>query len=335
VSGVNGSTFSPGRTTFSRLLGVGSYRPRRVVTNAEICRFIESSDEWIIRRTGIQTRRFADDDETLPSMAATAASKALAEGGIGVSQLDCVLVATMSHLYQAPPLAAEVARRMGVRSAPALDLSAACAGFCYGLAMADHMILAGTARYVLVVGAERMSDIVDPYDRGCACIFGDGAGAVVVGPSDDPGIGPVTWGSDPEHSGAISQDASWQATRTSATTPYLRMAGSPVYRWVTGEMVAVGRRALDGAGVAPDELAAFIPHQANLRITEALAARLELPPHVTVADDIVRSGNTSAASIPLAMQDVLATGRARIGGLALLMGFGSGLLYAAQVVRLP
>jgi 3-oxoacyl-[acyl-carrier-protein] synthase-3 len=323
-------------TGFSRVLSVGSYLPRRVVTNAEICEHIDSSAEWIVRRTGIQTRRFADEDETLAYMAATAASKALAEAGITANQLDCVLVATMSHLYQAPSLAAEVAGRLGVRSAPAMDLSAACAGFCYGLGIADHMVIAGAARYVLLIGAERMSDIVDPHDRGCAFIFGDGAGAVVVGPAEEPSIGPVVWGSEPRHLGAIRQEPSWQDTRDpGGASPYLRMEGPQVYRWATGEMADVGRRALAAAGAVPGDLAAFIPHQANLRISEKLVVALGLPESVAVATDVVRNGNTSAASIPLAMEQILASGQARIGGLALLIGFGSGLVYAAQVVRLP
>jgi 3-oxoacyl-[acyl-carrier-protein] synthase III len=322
--------------TFSQILGVGTYRPRRVVTNDEVCAGIDSSDEWIVRRTGIRTRRFASPDETLGYMAATAASKALAESGITESQVDCVLVATMSHLYQAPSLAAEVAARIGITGVAAMDLSAACAGFCYGLAVAQNMVSAGSARHVLLVCAERMSDIVDPHDRSTAFIFGDGAGAVVVGPSDEPGIGPVVWGSKPEGLDAIRQDVSWFETRDpGAAAPYLRMEGPEVYRWATSEMGRVGELALEKAGVRRDELGAFIPHQANLRIGERLARALQLPETVAVAGDVVSNGNTSAASIPLAMEELLTAGRARRGDLALLIGFGSGLVYAAQVVRLP
>jgi 3-oxoacyl-[acyl-carrier-protein] synthase III len=322
-------------TTYGRLLATGSYLPRRVVTNAEICEGIDSTEEWIVRRSGIHTRHFAAEDETLPFMAATAASKALAQSGVAATQLDCVIVATMSYLYQAPALAADVARRIGVRSAPAMDLSAACAGFCYGLALADSMVTAGAARHVLVVGAERMSDIIDPHDRSCAFIFGDGAGAVVVGPADEPGIGPVVWGSETRHLDAIRQEASWLETGPNGGRPYLRMTGQEVYRWAIAEVAQVGQRALDAAGVDRGDLAAFIPHQANLRISESLATSLDLPDTVVVAKDVVRNGNTSAASIPLAMDRMLASGQARMGGLALLVGFGSGLLYGAQVVRLP
>jgi 3-oxoacyl-[acyl-carrier-protein] synthase-3 len=315
---------------FSRVFSVGGYRPERVVTNDEICRHIDSSDEWIVRRTGIRTRRFAGPRETLAYMAGTAASKALAAAGVAASQLDGVMVATMSHLRQAPSLAAEVAQRLGI-AAPAMDVSAACAGFCYALTMADHMIQAGTARYVLVIGAERMSDIVDPTDPTCSFIFSDGAGAVVLGPSSVRGIGPVSWGSEPAGISAVAMDAAWGG----AQRPYLRMAGPQVFRWVTSAMVDVARSALTAAEVSAADLGAFIPHQANLRITETLAASLGLPPTTALATDVVDQGNASAASIPLAMDRMLATGQAASGDLALLLGFGSGLVYAAQVVRLP
>lgn len=327
----------PARRRFGQVIGVGSYRPRRLVSNAEICRRTGAREEWIIRRTGVRTRRFADPDETLPVMAAAAASKAMAAAGITGGQVDCVLLATISHLYQAPSAAAEVAGLLGLTGPGVIDLSAACAGFCYAIALADHMVGSGTAGHVLVIGAERMSDLIDPRDWSTAFIFGDGAGAVVIGTSDEPGIGAVAWGSEPAGLRAIAQPRSWLDLRDApeAAWPYLRMSGTEVFRWATGAVTDVGRRALDLAGLVPGDLAAFIPHQANLRICEKLAGALRLPDGVRVARDVVDAGNTSAASIPLALDRLLALGEVPSGGLALLLGFGAGLTYAAQVIRLP
>jgi 3-oxoacyl-[acyl-carrier-protein] synthase III len=327
----------PGPRRYGRVLGVGAYRPRRLVTNAEICRTVSVREEWIVRRTGIRARRIAGPDEPLPAMAAAAASKALASAGVTAADVGCVLVATVSHLYQAPSAAAEVAGLLGLARPGVLDLSAACAGFCYALALADQLVGAGVSDYVLVIGAERMSDIIDPSDRSTAFIFGDGAGAAVIGPSDDPGIGPVVWGSDPTGLSCIAQPRSWLKLRDdpAAVWPYLRMSGTEVYRWATGEMASVARLAMERAGVTPADLAAFVPHQANLRICAKLASSLRLPPQVRLASDVVDAGNTSAASIPLALDRMIALGEIPSGGLALLIGFGSGLTYAAQVIRVP
>jgi 3-oxoacyl-[acyl-carrier-protein] synthase III len=322
---------------YGRILGIGGYLPRRIVTNEEICRTVQSSDEWIRRRTGIRTRRFAGPDETLAMMAAAAAGKALAHAGLTPGDVDCVIAASMSHLSQAPPLAAEITGLLESAPAAAFDVSAACAGFCYSLAIANDIISAGSAEHVVVVGSERMSDIVDPTDRSTAFIFGDGAGAAVVGPGDRPGIGPVSWGTDPAGRHLIEQRPSWQDIRDTAGEPwpYLRMSGPEVYRWVIKTMPQTAQRTLAAAGLGIGDLAAFIPHQANLRISEALAAALDLPAHVRVARDIVDMGNTSAASIPLAMERMLIAGEVPSGAPALLIGFGSGLGYAAQVATLP
>jgi 3-oxoacyl-[acyl-carrier-protein] synthase III len=306
------------------------------VTNEEICRDLDSSDEWIRRRTGIKTRRFAGPDETTAMMAAAAVGKALAQAGLTPGDVDCLIAASMSHLYQAPPLASQIAGLLGTVSA-AFDVSAACAGFCYSLAVANDLISAGSAEHVVVVGSERMSDIIDPTDRSTAFIFGDGAGAAVVGPADRPGIGPVIWGSDPEGLHSIEQRSSWKEIGDTAgdAWPYLRMSGPEVYRWVVTTMPQTAQRALDAAQLRTDDLAAFIPHQANLRISEALAKALDLPAHVRMAMDVMDMGNTSAASIPLAMERMLTAGEILTGAPALLIGFGSGLGYAAQVVTLP
>jgi 3-oxoacyl-[acyl-carrier-protein] synthase-3 len=319
----------------ARILGVGGYRPARIVTNEEICERIDSTDEWIRERSGIVTRRFAAPDESVVEMSVAAAGKALANAGIDADQVACVMLATVTHPLQTPSGAADVAHRLGTTAA-AFDISAACAGFCYGVSMANDMVRGGTAKYVVVIGCEKLSDFTDSYDRTSAFIFGDGAGAVVIGPSDTPGIGPTVWGSDGSQYDAITQRASWIDVRDhNVDFPMLTMQGQKVFRWAVWQMAPVAQQALDAAGVTADELDAFIPHQANMRITDAMIKVLKLPEHVPVARDIAEMGNTSAASIPLAMERMIESGEAKSGGTALLIGFGAGLVYAAQVVTLP
>jgi 3-oxoacyl-[acyl-carrier-protein] synthase III len=327
----------PQGAPFARIVGVGGYRPARVVGNEEIVQKIDSTDEWIRERSGIVTRHHAGPEETIVEMATIAAEKALANAGVTPDQIGCVILATVTHLSQTPAAATFVGARIGAVGAAAFDISAACAGFCHGLELASNMVRLGTAGHVVVIGVERLSDMVDPHDRSVAFIFGDGAGAAVVGPSDVPGIGPVVWGANGEQADAIIQDAPWDVFRDDPDHkfPSLQMAGQRVFRWAVYEMAPVAQEALDRAGVTADELDAFIPHQANLRIVDAMARKLELPDHVAIARDVVDTGNTSAASIPLAMERMLLRGDAPHGGTALLIGFGAGLAYAAQVVTLP
>jgi 3-oxoacyl-[acyl-carrier-protein] synthase-3 len=320
----------------ARILGVGGYRPSRVVTNAEICERIDSSDQWIRERTGIESRRWAAPDESVIDMCLAAAGKAVAQAGITPAEVNAVLVATVTHPLQTPSAAAAVAHRLGTDHAAALDISAACAGFCYGVSMANDMVRGGSAKYVLVIGCEKLSDFTDSYDRSTAFIFGDGAGAVVIGPSDEPGIAPTIWGSDGSEYEAITQRASWIDVRDhNVDFPMLTMQGQKVFRWAVWQMAPVAEQALAAAGITADQLDAFIPHQANLRIVDAKVKTMKLPEHVPVARDIRETGNTSSASIPLAMERMLEQGEAKSGGLALLIGFGAGLVFAAQVVRLP
>lgn len=330
ITGVSGAPFA-------RMLGVGSYSPARVVTNAEMCERIDSTDEWIRERSGITERRFAAPDETVADMAVAAASKALASAGITADQVDCIIVASVTHLKATPSAAAEVSHRLGAGRAPAFDISAACAGFCYGLSMAQDFIRGGSATYVVVIGVEKLTDIVDPNDRSTAFLFADGAGAAVIGPSDTPAIGPTVWGADGSQLDAITMSGRYEDLRDNdhAEYPHVVMQGQAVFRWAVHDMSIVAQQALDAAGITADQLDAFIPHQANLRIVDAMVRSLKLPANIPVARDIVTSGNTSAASIPLAMDHMLQAGQIRSGGLALLIGFGAGLAYAAQVVELP
>ncbi|OEV12154.1 ketoacyl-ACP synthase III [Streptomyces nanshensis] len=322
---------------YSRILGVGGYRPTRVVPNEEILKHIDSSDEWIRSRSGIATRHWASPDETVAEMTLEAAGKAVADAGITPQQVDAVIISTVSHFKQTPSIATEIADRMGAGKAAAFDINAGCAGFGYGLTLAKGLIADGSADHVLVVGAERLSDLTDLTDRSTAFLFGDGAGAVIVGPAAEPGIGPSIWGSEGDKADVISQTVAWDAYREGVVEkfPAIRQEGQAVFRWAVYEMAKVAQQALDAAGVTPEDLDVFIPHQANMRIIDSMVKTLRLPEHVTVARDVETTGNTSAASIPLAMERLLATGEAKSGDTALVIGFGAGLVYAATVVTLP
>jgi len=332
---------TPTGAPHATILGVGSYRASLVVPNADIVEAIDSSDEWIQQRSGIRSRRFATDEETVQMMSVEAARRALEHAGLAPGDVDCVVVATVSHLMQTPAVATAIAHELGTDHAAAFDISAACAGFCHGVALANDLVRAGSATHVLVIGVERLSDITDGTDRGTAFIFADGAGAAVVGPSDTPGISPVVWGSDGEQFDLIRQREDWRDVvgsedrPGSGIMPHLTMQGSPVFRWASFTMAKVGQEALDRAGITADQLDVFVPHQANMRIIDAMARAMKLPPHVRIARDIAEQGNTSAASVPLALDAMIASGEARSGDLALLIAFGAGLAYAAQVVVVP
>ena len=326
---------APAGAAHAQLLGLGVYRPSRVVPNSEIVEQIDSSDEWIRTRSGIVERRWATPEETVQVMSVAAARDALADAGVDARQIDCVIVATVSHLSQTPAIATLIAHELGTEQAAAFDISAACAGFCHGVSMASDFIRGGSARHVLVIGVERLSDITDRTDRGTAFIFADGAGAVVVGPSDEPGIGPVVWGSDGERADLIMQRELWPEALETGRMPHLTMQGNPVFRWASFAMAKIGLEALDRAGLTVDELDCFVPHQANMRIVDALARSMKLPERVRIARDIAEMGNTSAASIPLALERMKREGEAKSGDTALFIAFGAGLAYAAQVVIVP
>lgn len=321
----------------SRLMGVGSYRPSRVIPNSEVIEAIDSSDEWIQQRSGIKQRRWATPEETVEVMSLGASRKAIEEAGLEPAQIDAVVVATVTHMLQTPALAPMLAHKLGTQRAAAFDISAACAGYCHAIALGSDMVRAGSAQHVLAIGVERLSDMVNPKDRGTAFIFADGAGAAVVGPSEEPGIGPVVWGSDGEQYELITQTEDWRDAVNSATPhmPTLAMQGNQVFRWAAFEMAKIAQQALDRAGVTVDDLDVFVPHQANMRITDAMARAMKLPEHVKIARDIAEQGNTSAASIPLALDRMREDGDAKSGDIALFIAFGAGLAYAAQVVVVP
>lgn len=316
----------------ARLLGLGSSQPERIFTNDDLAaRGLETDDGWIRDRVGIVSRPFAGPDESLVDMAVDAGAKAVADAGLAPSDVDTVIVATCTMPSPIPNAAAQTAERIGVTAAGAFDLNAACAGFCYGIGAAADMIRAGSARYVLLIGSEKLTDWVDPMDRSTAIIFADGAGAVVLGPAEAGavGVGPIAAGSAGDLVDAITIE-----DRNS----FLHQEGQSVFRWATTKIAPIALRALELAGLDPSDVDVLVPHQANLRIVEAIAKRLRMAgarEDMVVADDVVYSGNTSSASIPLALDHMRADGRVRSGDVALLVGFGAGLSYAGQAVLLP
>lgn len=330
------------------MLGIGAYRPKRVVTNEEVCEVLDSTPEWIEERTGIKSRRWFSGDETLRSIAATAGARALKNSGIAPEKIDAVILCTSSWLTFVPNGAPSVAYDIGLNGVPAFDLTAGCGGFGYGLAVASGMIRGGTAEYVLLIGAETMTVGINPRDRGTAMIFGDGGGAVVLGPSEVNGVSPAVWGSDGENAAAIRQNydflnyqfvAADYQHKDPETDPMPRMSmimeGPRVFRWAAITLPRALAEAIENSGVAKEDIEVFIPHQANSRINELMKQNLGLPEDLPMANDIVTTGNTSAASIPLAMEEMLRTGKAKGGQIALLLGFGAGLSYSGQVVTLP
>lgn len=311
----------------TRVLGLGHYRPANVITNDDlVARGVDTNDEWITSRVGIAERRWADPDEGVVDMAEQASAKAIAASGVPSAEIDLVIVASCTMPSPVPAAAPQLAYRLGIHSPGAYDVNSGCSGFMYALNAASAAVRNGSARNALVVASERFSGWIDMTDRTTCIILGDAAGAAVVGPSDEPGFGPVVWGSAGDQADTVVIDE---------TSRLFRQEGQAVYRWATGDMAPVGLEAVERSGVALDEVAAFIPHQANLRIIDALTRRIGLADSTVIARDIVTSGNTSAATIPLAFSRMVEHGEIASGAPVLLLGFGSGLAYAGQVVRCP
>ncbi len=309
----------------ARILGLGHYRPVKMVTNEDMAQIVDTSDEWIRSRVGVATRHIAADDESVIDMAVAAAGKALAMAGVEPWDIDLVITATCTLESSIPSASATVASRLGIPSPGAFDLNAACAGFCYGLSVANDAVGGGSASRVLLIGAEKLSAWVDWTDRSTCVIFGDGAGAAVVGPSETIGIGPVVWGSDGAKASAI------QIAQRGA---FIQMEGQTVFRWAISAMAGVALEACRRAGVAPKDIKVVVPHQASLRIVDAIVRRLQASEAV-VARDIIDSGNTSAASIPLALSRLVESDDAHTGDPALVLAFGAGLTFAGQVIICP
>jgi 3-oxoacyl-[acyl-carrier-protein] synthase III len=315
-------------TAGSRILAMGHYQPSRVVTNDDLAKIVDTNDAWIRDRVGIAERRIADA-ETVADMATFAAEKALAGSGLTAADIDLVTVATCSSIDRCPNVATRVAARLGITAPAAFDLNTACSGFSYALGTADHAIRAGAARNAIVIGAEKLSDVTDWTDRTTAVLFGDGAGAAVVTAVPDgerPGIGPVLWGSAPDRGDVL---------RIEGRVPYIQQDGQVVFRWATTALAPFALQACERAGVRPDELAAFVPHQANTRIIDGIVKRMGFKPDIVIAKDLIESGNTSAASVPLALSKLVERREVPSGAPVLLFGFGGGLTYAGQVIHCP
>jgi 3-oxoacyl-[acyl-carrier-protein] synthase III len=321
----------------ARILGLGSVQPDNVVTNDDIAERMDTNDQWIRDRVGIQTRRIADPETKLVDLAAGAGELAVKDAGLTPADVDTVIVASCTMPNPIPNAAAQTAHKIGMTAPAAFDLNAACAGFCYAMGTAADLIRAGSARHALVIGAEKLSDWLDWNDRSTAIIFADGAGAAVLGPATDEdtiGVGPVAWGS----AGDMANTILIRDDTTSRAGGGLHQEGQAVFRWATTQIAPIALRAIELAGLTPADIDVFVPHQANLRIVEAVAKRLRAKgarQDMVVADDIVHSGNTSSASIPMALDHLRAAGRAKSGDVVLLVGFGAGLSYAGQVVVLP
>ena len=317
----------------ARILSVAHHQPTRVVTNEELAALVDTSDEWIRSRIGIATRHIAGEDESVADMAAGAAAKAVARAGVDAADIDLVIVATCTAMDRMPSVAALVARRLGIPAAGVFDVNAACAGFSYALATASLAVRGGESRTALVIGADKMSDFLDWEDRSTCVIFGDGAGAAVVTAAEGAGqggIGPVVWGSRPERGEAITLGTSGPE----GPPAVFRQDGRVVYRWALTALAPVAREACERAGVAVSELGAVVTHQANARIIDAVTGQIGAEGAV-VARDVVDSGNTSAASVPLALSKLVERGEVSSGEPVLLFGFGAGLSFAGQVVRCP
>ena len=330
-------SFKSTRNLGAKVSGIGTYRPKLIVKNDDISSKINSSDEWIRERSGIIERRYANDDETVVSMAVQACNEAIKNSGISPSEIDLVILATATNPAQLPNLAMEIAHEIKAFNAGAFDIGAACSGFTYAISMANSSVISGNSRNVIVVGSERMTDFVSEFDRGTAFLFADGAGAFVISESNEYQISNSIWGSDGSLKDWICMTRNWPEFYKNPCEgfPALKMEGQKVFRWAITEMAGIAQKILDEAGISVENLGAFVPHQANMRITDHIAKTLKLPPHVAIARDGVTMGNTTAATIPLALDTLKKNGEVNSGDLALLLGFGAGLAYCGQVVVVP
>jgi len=320
----------------SRVLAYGAARGDLVVPNDDLVGPIDSSDEWIRQRTGIITRNRASEEVGVKDLALAAGKEAIERSGIDLETLDAIIVSTITFPYPTPSLATLLAGQLGRPDVIAYDISAACAGFAYGIGQADALIRSGAARNVLVIGAEKLSDIVSPTDRSISFLLGDGAGAAVVGPSEEPMIGPTVWGSDGDHWNTIRMTGSSLDFRDGKVAwPTLEQDGRTVFRWAVWHTAKKIREMLELSGIGVEDVDVFVPHQANMRIIDELAKQLKLPEDVVIGRDIAETGNTSAASIPLATHRLLEEGAAKSGDVLVQFGFGAGLAYAGQVLVLP
>jgi 3-oxoacyl-[acyl-carrier-protein] synthase-3 len=321
--------------TYSRIAGTGRYLPEKVMTNFELEKIVDTTDEWIRTRTGVERRHCVREDETTSDMCVEAARKAILDAGIDVADIDLIIIGTTSPDLIFPNVATLVQHRLGIPPCPAFSIEAACTGFIYALTTADKFIKAGEAKCALVIGAECITKLVDWTDRNTCVLFGDGAGAVIVKPSDEPGIIGTHLGADGQYKDLLyypvgpSKDLHKAGTGDAG----IMMTGSEVFKVAVKTLGNVASRALESAGIDQSELDWLVPHQANIRIIQATAKRLGLPMDkviVTVQDH----GNTSAASVPLALDVGIRDGRIKPGQLVLMEAFGGGFTWGSVLMRL-
>lgn len=303
------------------IIGIGRYLPEKILTNADLEKIVDTSDEWIRTRTGIEERRIAADDVNTSDMAYGAAKKAIENAGISASDLDMILVATVTPDRPFPTVACMLQEKLGAVNAAAMDISAACAGFMYGIVTAKQFIESGVYKNVLVIGVEKLSKITDWDDRNTAVLFGDGAGAVVVGNvSEGRGILSFELGADGTGGKHLYQDE------------FIIMNGREVFKFAVRQMGESCLNVLDKAGLTKEDVDFLIPHQANIRIMEAARQRLELPPE-KMSKTVNKYGNTSAASIPISIVEELEAGKIKDDDLIVMVGFGGGLTWGAIAIR--
>jgi 3-oxoacyl-[acyl-carrier-protein] synthase-3 len=319
-------------------MGTGAYLPERIMTNADFAKIVDTTDEWIMTRTGIRERHMAKPEEASSDLGALAAMRALAKSGVNPLDVDMIVVATLSPDHPFPNTACLVQRRIGAKNAFCFDLEAACSGFIYGLEMARRCIESGGIKTALVIGAEKMSSLTDYTDRQTCVLFGDGAGAAVLqGVRDGRGILGSVMGSDGSLGELLIQQAGGSRTPASEETVRLkqhciRMSGRDVFKHAVLNMASASRKVLEVSGVSLDEIACVVPHQANLRIIEAIAERLGLGMDRFYLN-VERTGNMSSASIPVALDEALACGRVKSGDKVLTVAFGSGFTWGSTIIQ--
>jgi 3-oxoacyl-[acyl-carrier-protein] synthase-3 len=318
--------------TYSRIVGTGSYLPERIVTNAEFAARLETSDAWIRERTGIERRHIAEKSQASSDLALEASKNALRAAGVSAEQIDLIVVATSTPDYIFPSTACLLQAKLGVKGSAAFDVQAVCSGFVYGLATADSFIKSGMAKRALVVGAEVFSRILDWNDRGTCVLFGDGAGAVVLAAADTPGIHASVLRADGSQSGMLSVPGNVCGGQITGS-PFLQMNGQGVFKFAVRVLDESARETVAAAGMQLSDVDWLIPHQANVRILEATARKLDLPREKVVVT-VDHHGNTSAASVPLALDEYVRAGKIRPGQRLLLQGVGGGFTWGSSLVTL-
>ncbi len=320
---------------FSRIIGTGSYLPEKVLTNQDLEALIDTSEQWIVERTGIRERRIAADDEFTLDLAERAARKAIESAGIDLESIDLIIVATTTADQVFPSTACLLQQRLGIEGCPAFDVQAVCAGFIYALDVADKFIRTDAARCALVVGAETFSRIIDWTDRSTCVLFGDGAGAVILQADNAPGVLSTHLHSDGKHKDllCVPVGISRNFSKVKAGAAYMKMEGTEVFRWAVTTMSNVIRETLDANQMTTEDIDWLIPHQANIRIIDAVGKRAGIPKEKVVVT-VVQHGNTSAASVPLALDQAVRDGRIKSGQHVLLEGFGSGFVWGSALIKM-